>query len=229
VHHVDPERRRDPDQAADQAAGYPDLTAAAYLTYLGHLRGGVDHHHVRTLADRLGLDMSLRIGAMSHGTRQKVGIAQAFMHCPQVLILDEPTAGLDPLVQREFLALVRDARRDGRTVFLSSHNLYEVEAVADMVAILRRGRLAAVESVEKLKDQAVRRMDLTFDADPPIAALHRVPGVREVTLTGHTVHLVVEGQTAELFRVAAPYGIEQVVTHEPDLEDIFLTYYERQE
>jgi ABC-2 type transport system ATP-binding protein len=97
--------------------GHPDLTAAEYLDYLGSLRGGVDTARVRALADRLGLDLSLRIGAMSHGTRQKAGIVQAFQHRPEVLILDEPTAGLDPLVQREFLAMVRDARRDGQTVF----------------------------------------------------------------------------------------------------------------
>jgi len=209
--------------------GYPDLTAASYLAYLGGLRGGVDPDRTRALADRLGLDLSRRIGAMSHGTRQKVGIVQAFMHRPEVLILDEPTAGLDPLVQREFLGMVRDAKRDGQTVFLSSHNLYEVEAVADLVAMLRHGTLAEVESVEKLKAQAVRRMDLTFAAGPPADQLAMLAGIREVTVAGATAHLIVEGSTEELFRVAAPFGIEQVVTHEPDLEDIFLSYYERGE
>lgn len=208
--------------------GYPDLTAESYLSYLGRLRGGVDRTYVGVLAERLGLDLGLRIGAMSHGTRQKVGIVQAFMHYPTVLVLDEPTAGLDPLVQHEFLTLVRKARQEGRTVFLSSHNLYEVEAVADLVAILRHGSLAVVESIEKLKARAVRRMDVTFAGEPPATQLGKVAAVREVVVSGNTAHLVVEGQTAELFRVAAPYGIEQIVTHEPDLEDIFLSYYEQQ-
>jgi ABC-2 type transport system ATP-binding protein len=208
---------------------YPGLTARAYLDYLGSLRGGVDGSYVRGLADRLGLDLGLRIGAMSHGTRQKVGILQAFMHRPAVLVLDEPTAGLDPLVQSEFLGMLRDVRLDGRTVFLSSHNLYEVEAVADMVGILRQGALAAVESVEKLKAQAVRRMDLTFVHAPPPEVLRAAPGVRQAVFAGPIAHLVVEGQTAELLRTAAPYGIEQVVTHEPDLEEVFLGYYQHRE
>lgn len=210
-------------------AGYPRLTAAAYLNHLGHLRGGPDPDRIGDLAGRLDLDLSLRIGAMSHGTRQKVGIVQAFMHSPAVLVLDEPTAGLDPLIQREFLALVREARERGQTVFLSSHNLYEVEAVADMVGILVRGKLAVVEEVEKLKAQAVRRMELSFTGGPPAAILHKLPAVREVTVAGNTAHLIVEGHTTELLRVAAPYGIEQVVTHEPDLEDIFLSYYDAKE
>lgn len=208
--------------------GYPDLTAQSYLSYLGNLRGGVDRTVVGALAERLNLDLGARIGAMSHGNRQKVGIIQAFMHRPELLVLDEPTVGLDPLAQREFLTLVREARQEGRTVFLSSHNLYEVEAVADMVAILRRGELVAVEAIEKLKAQAVRRMDLTFATTPPLAKLRDVAAVRNVTVARETAHLVVEGQTSELFAVAAPYGIEQVVTHEPDLEDIFLSYYETQ-
>ncbi|WIM92871.1 ABC transporter ATP-binding protein [Actinoplanes oblitus] len=209
-------------------AGYPRMTAAAYLDYLGHLRGGPDHGTIRALADRLDLDLTVRIGAMSHGTRQKVGIVQAFMHTPALLVLDEPTAGLDPLIQREFLGLVREARDRGQTVFLSSHNLYEVEAVADMVGILVRGRLAVVEEVGKLKAQAVRRIDLTFAGVPPDAVLREVAAVQQLTVTGHTAHLVVEGHTAELLRVAAPYGVEQIVTHEPDLEDVFLSYYDAQ-
>ncbi|MFI1991521.1 ABC transporter ATP-binding protein [Actinoplanes sp. NPDC020271] len=210
-------------------AAYPRLTAAAYLEYLGRLRGGPVRETVRALADRVELDLNLRIGAMSHGTRQKVGIVQAFMHSPALLVLDEPTAGLDPLIQHEFLAMVREARDRGQTVFLSSHNLYEVEAVADMVGILVHGRLAVVEEIEKLKAQAVRRIDLTFTGNPPVELLHQVSAAREITVTGRTAHLVVEGHTTELMRVAAPYGIEQIVTHEPDLEDVFLSYYDRRE
>lgn len=118
---------------------YPNLTAGQYLTYLARLRGGVDTTVVHGLAERLGLDLHARIGAMSHGTRQKAGLVQAFMHQPDLLILDEPTNGLDPLMQREFQALVGEARETGRTVFLSSHVLSEVEVVADMVAIRPAG------------------------------------------------------------------------------------------
>jgi len=208
--------------------GYPDLTGGQYLNFLGRLRGGVDAALVRRLAERLDLDLTTRIGALSHGNRQKVGIVQAFMHRPDLLVLDEPTAGLDPLAQREFLALVREARDEGRTVFLSSHVLSEVEAVAERVAILRQGQLLVVESVDKLKARALRRMELTFEAEPPIAHLRTVPGVREAVADGSTVHLVIEGSVADLLEAAAPHRVARVVTHEPDLEEIFVTYYERE-
>jgi ABC-2 type transport system ATP-binding protein len=209
---------------------YPDLTGEQYLRYLGHLRGGVDWSVAENLAKRLDLDLDLttRVGTLSHGNKQKVGIVQAFMHEPEILILDEPTTGLDPLVQREFLGLVREAREAGRTVFLSSHILYEVEAVADIVAILRHGRLVVVEAVGKLKEQAVRRIDLTFSEVPPVSDLIAANGVREVRCTGSTAHVVVEGSTADLLLVAAPHGVAQIVTHEPDLEEIFMAYYRRE-
>jgi ABC-2 type transport system ATP-binding protein len=205
---------------------YPDLTGEQYLRYLGNLRGGVNWTAVTQLAERLKLDVSRRIGALSHGNRQKVGIVQAFMSDPELLILDEPTAGLDPLMQREFLTLVREARAAGRTVFLSSHILSEVEAVADQVGILRRGRLVVVDSVDNLRARALRRIDLTFAGDPPAAELAAVPGVREVQASGSTAHLVVEGSTADLIAALSPYRVEDVVSHEADLEEIFLAFYD---
>jgi ABC-2 type transport system ATP-binding protein len=204
---------------------YPNLTAAQYLSYLARLRGGVDRDVMHGLAERLGLDLTARIGAMSHGTKQKVGLVQAFMHRPDLLILDEPTNGLDPLMQREFQALVREARDAGRTVFLSSHLLYEVEAVADVVAILRAGRLVVVQPVDKLKAQALRRMELTFDQPVPVDLLRGVAGVRDLAVDGFTAHLTVEGSTADLLAAAAPHRVSNVVTHEPDLEQIFMAYY----
>jgi ABC-2 type transport system ATP-binding protein len=204
---------------------YGDMPGEQYLRYLANLRGNVAWPDVELLAKRLDLDLGRRLGMLSHGNRQKVGLVQAFMHRPELLVLDEPTTGLDPLVQREFLTLVREARDEGRTVFLSSHILDEVEAVADVVAILRAGRLVVVETVEVLKARAVRRLALTFPGSPPIDELGRVRGVREVQSFGTTAHLVVEGPTEELFRVAAPHGIRNVVAHEADLEEIFLAYY----
>jgi ABC-2 type transport system ATP-binding protein len=204
---------------------YPDLTAEQYLRYLGRLRGHVAWSTVELLAKRFDLDLTRKTGALSHGNRQKVGLIQAFMHHPDLLILDEPTTGLDPLMQREFLALVREARDAGRTVFLSSHIMDEVEAVADVVAILREGRLVVVASVDTLKAKALRRMDLTFAAPPPADLLQGVAGVREVHLVGTTAHLVVEGSTAGLIAAAAPHQVTNIVTHEADLEEIFLTYY----
>lgn len=204
---------------------YAELTGEQYLRYLGELRGGVDPKRVGLLAKRLELDLTRRIGTLSHGNRQKVGIVQAFMNDPELLILDEPTIGLDPLMQREFLELVREARDAGRTVFLSSHILSEVEAVADVVGILRQGRLIVVESVDGLKAKALRRIDLTFADQPPAAVLRTVPGVREVHTSDAIAHLVVEGSTADLVAALAPYRVDDVVSHEADLEEIFLAYY----
>ena len=206
---------------------YPDLTGEQYLRYLANLRGGVDWSHTEMLAKRLDLDLTGRIGSLSHGNRQKVGIVQAFMHDPDLLVLDEPTSGLDPLVQREFLTLVREIRERGRTVFLSSHVLSEVEAVADMVAMLRAGRLLVVEEVQRLKKRALRRIDLTFEHAPPLRQLQAVAGVREVRQIGSTVHVTLEGSAADLLLAAAPHRVAQLVTHEPDLEEIFMAYYRK--
>lgn len=205
---------------------YPDLTADEYLRFLARLRGDVSWSTTLTLAERLKLDLSRRISTMSHGNKQKVGIVQALMHRPSLAVFDEPTAGLDPLIQREFLDLVREIRDDGRTVFLSSHVMSEVEAVADTVGILRQGQLVVVAAVDTLKSRTRRRMDITFGATVPQDEITSLAGVTDVESRGNMLRVKVEGSTARLFEVAAPHQIERVVTHEPDLEEIFLSYYE---
>lgn len=211
-----------------QFVAYPDLTAEQYLGYLAHLHGGVDPKVRRGMADRLDLDVATRIGAMSHGNRQKVGIVAAFMTEPPVVLLDEPTSGLDPLVQREFLAMVREVRDSGRTVFLSSHVLSEVEAVADTVGMLRKGRLIEVRSVAEFTGRTVRRLHLTFAGPAPIPAVLRdLPGVRHVYPgpDRHRVEVEMDGSTAELVKAIARYDVIDLVSREPDLEEIFLGYY----
>ncbi|TCC08453.1 ABC transporter ATP-binding protein [Kribbella soli] len=207
---------------------YPDLTGAQYLSYFAHLYGGVDRARIDLLTKRFDLDLGVRIGALSRGNRQKVGIVQAFMHDPDLLILDEPTTGLDPLMQREFRELLRETRDAGRTVFLSSHVLSEVEAVADTVAILRAGRLVTVQSVQALRDKARRRLDLTFATTPPTDLVRAVAGVQQLSIDGRVAHVVVTGSTAELIKTVAAYGVTNVVSHEADLEAAFLDYYDGQ-
>ena len=131
-------------------------SARELLTFLGNLRGGVAQKQIDRLAERLQLDLSRPIRGLSKGNKQKVGLVQAFMGDPELLILDEPSSGLDPLLQQEFLAMVREVRASGRTVFMSSHVLAEVEHVADRVGILRAGRLVAVEDIEVLRQRFVR-------------------------------------------------------------------------
>jgi ABC-2 type transport system ATP-binding protein len=210
--------------------GYRDMTAEQYLGYLADLRGDVDPAELEALVKRFDLDGDRRIGTMSHGNQQKVGIIQACMHRPELLILDEPTSGLDPLMQREFLDLVREIRDAGRTVFLSSHVLSEVEVVADVVGIIRKGRLVMTSGVADLKQRTRRRVALRFTDGSADAttALRAVPSVRELEAVDGGVDLVVEGSMAELMRVAAPFGIERIVSSDVDLEDVFLQYYEEE-
>lgn len=202
-----------------------DLTAEEYLRFLGSVRGQHDRDRFKSIAERLELDLGRRFGDLSHGNRQKVGIAQAFMSEPELLILDEPTSGLDPLVQREFLQMLREVRAEGRTVVLSSHVVSEVEAVADAVGILREGRLVVADAMEDLKGSARRRIELTFAEPPPATVLQEVPGVRELRFDGRTARLVVEGSTADLVAALARYRVEDVVSHVPDLEEVFLHHY----
>ncbi|MGD9958890.1 ABC transporter ATP-binding protein [Nocardioides sp.] len=206
--------------------GYLDQTGRQFIGLLGALRGGADWDHVGSLARRLDLDLDRRMGTLSHGNRQKVGIVQALMGRPELLILDEPTQGLDPLMQREFLALLREVRDEGRTVLLSSHVLSEVEAVADTVGILDDGRLLATRTMTELHADAVRRMDLTFEDRVPAEALRAAAGVRCVEVTGPTAQITVTGSLADLFRVAAPYGVVDATTHQTDLADVFLGFYD---
>ncbi len=206
---------------------YRDLTVGDYLSYVAHLRGGVRASDVDVLVERFEVDPGRRIGTLSHGNRQKVGLIQATMHRPDLLVLDEPTSGLDPLMQREFLQLLREFRDEGRTVFLSSHVLAEVEAVADMVAIIRDGRLVTTSDIDELRARTRRRVELAF-ADhtaPPVETLSRLDSVTICSVEGDVVALEVEGSMAELMAVAAPFGIDRVVSANVDLEDAFLQYY----
>ncbi|RNL84880.1 ABC transporter ATP-binding protein [Halostreptopolyspora alba] len=199
--------------------------ARELLTYLGDLRGGVPRSRVDELAERLSLDVSRPIRGLSKGNKQKVGLVQAFMHQPRLLILDEPTSGLDPLLQQEFLTMVREVRADGRTVFMSSHVLSEVQDVADRAAIIRDGRIVATEDMDALRERASRRVTLRF-ADPVsrerFAAAERV---RDVVVDGDTLHCMVDGSPDALVKLAAEHTVLALTSEEPDLEELFFTHY----
>ncbi|MCJ7781296.1 MAG: ABC transporter ATP-binding protein [Acidimicrobiia bacterium] len=207
-------------------AMYPNLTGRDTLTYFANLRGGVDWSYVDVLADRLDADLSKKVGDLSSGNRQKVGLIQAFMNKPEVLIMDEPSSGLDPLVQREFQALLREVIAGGSTVFLSSHTLSEVQRVADRVGIIRHGKLIAVEAVASLRSKGVRKVELFFDSPVDAAVFEPLPGVGDVTVQNHHVTLSFSGQMETLLRVITErYTLLDISTQEADLEEIFLTYY----
>jgi ABC-2 type transport system ATP-binding protein len=203
--------------------------AGEYLRFLAGVRGGVAGGRIDALAERLEADLSVRMGELSKGNKQKVGLIQAFMHEPEFLVLDEPTSGLDPLVQQEFLAMVREARTAGRTVLMSSHVLAEVEHVSDRVGIVRSGRLVAVEEVAALREKAVRRVEFHFDAPVPGEAFQGLPGVRDLKVEGASVRCTIDGRPDALIKAAARFTVVHMVSAEPDLEEIFLTYYSEDE
>jgi ABC-2 type transport system ATP-binding protein len=204
---------------------YGRLSGRDLLSYLAHLRGLRDLAHAEQLAGRLDLDLDRPIQALSKGNRQKVGLVQAFMHEPDLLVLDEPTAGLDPLVQQVFYDLVQETTADGRTVFLSSHVLSEVQHVADRVALVREGRLVLVEEMETLRERAATRVEATFAAAPPPEAFSGIDGVVEVERHGATVVFSLRGPADGLVKALAGYRVLGLDSHEAELEDIFLTLY----
>ena len=205
---------------------YPRLTGRDTLRYFANLRGGVDWGLVDELAERLDADLSKKVGDLSTGNRQKVGLIQAFMNRPRVVIMDEPSTGLDPLVQREFQTLLREVAGEGNTVFLSSHTLSEVQRVSDRVAIIRHGKLVAVETVHALRSKGMRKVEFELDTVPDPTLFGSVNGVRDVEIRGHSVTLSYDGKIENLLNaVTDRYEVIDIATAEADLEEIFLTYY----
>jgi ABC-2 type transport system ATP-binding protein len=206
----------------------PNLTGGQILEYYAHLRGGVDQTYLKQLIQRFELDPSRKFRQYSSGNKRKVVLIQAFMHRPRLLILDEPTNGLDPLNQQEFDHMVAEVRDEGRTVFLSSHILSEVEHNCTRVGIIREGRLVRVGDIAELKD--IKRSDITvtFATPVPADAFRSLSGVTQVaTLAdGRTLRLAVQGGADAVIKTAARYPVVSLTSHEPSLEEIFLSYYE---
>ena len=206
---------------------YDKLTGGQTIDYFANLRGGVDAAYQSDLIRRLDLDTSRKFKEYSKGNKQKVGLILALQHRPDLLILDEPTSGLDPLVQQTFFEIIREAKADGRTVFLSSHILGEVEKTCDRVAIIRDGRLVKVDRVEALRDLAHHQVELRFSGAVPIAAFSGLPGVSDVTAEEHVLRLRVSGSITPVVREAARYELLDFVSREPSLEETFLAEYGR--
>ncbi len=218
--------RREVGYLAGDPALYRKMTGRQLLTYLGRLRGMNGLGPARQIAERLELDLERPIGDLSRGNRQKVALVQALMHSPRLLFLDEPTAGLDPLMQREFYRLVAEAKREGRTVFLSSHVLSEVERIADRVGIVREGRLVVVEGLEELKAKALHRLEIHFAGPVPREEFTALAGVQDVVVEDGVLGCTAVGSIDGLVKAAARYEVTNVVSHEADLEELFLRYYE---
>jgi ABC-2 type transport system ATP-binding protein len=208
-----------------ELALYDGLTGGEYLAHIAALRGSVDPKYAAELVDRFGLDPTVKIRSLSHGNKQKVGLVQAFMHRPELLVLDEPTLGLDPLMQQAFHRLIADVRAEGGTVFLSSHVLPEVERLCDRVAIIRTGRMVAVEDVVTLKSRATREIELRFASPIPADTFARVDAVDDAIVTDAHARLRVRGSVDSVIKAAARYEVLDVSAREPTLEEIFLAFY----
>src|SRR5579863_3619382 len=206
----------------------PGLTGGQILEYFGHLRGGVDQTYLKQLITRLEVDPTKKFRQYSSGNKRKLGLIQAFMHRPRLLILDEPTNGLDPLNQQEFDRMVKEVRDEGRTVFLSSHFLSEVEQTCTRVAIIREGQLVRVGGVAELKDIKRHEITIRFANAVPAEAFESLDGVEQVEslADGQTLRLTMLGGADAVIKAAAQYNVLSLTSHEPSLEDIFLRYYE---
>jgi beta-exotoxin I transport system ATP-binding protein len=204
----------------------PDrLTVRAFVASIARLRGGWDGDRQATIVDRLGIDMDRRLRDLSTGNRRKVALLLAFAPQTELLVLDEPTNGLDPLMQHVFLDLVHEARSDGRTVFLSSHVLSEVQRAADRVAVLRAGRIVAQGTVEELRGRARQRVEVWFTDDAPASELAATPGLADATVDGRRFDATLSGPIEPLLVLLARHPVASLVVQEPDLEDAFLDLY----
>ena len=219
------EIRRHVDYLPGDMVLYERMTGGELLRYLAKLRGGVDWRFVEELAERLECDLTQRIHTLSRGNRQKIGLVQSFMRKPELIIMDEPTSGLDPLMQQEFYRLVEEVKADGRTVFISSHVLPEVERICDRVGIIRKGRLITVEAVSAMKERALHQLEFHFATPVQQKVFAKLPGVSDVTVEDSVLRCTVIGKPDALIKAVAQYEVVKLISHEPSIEEVFLSYY----
>src|ERR687895_1388434 len=204
------------------------MTGEELLRFFARLRGVKDLGYAYELAQRLEADLKRPMRRLSRGNKQKIGLVQAMFHRPPLLILDEPTGGLDPLVQEEFLEIIGETKAEGRTVFFSSHNLAEVERVCDRVGIIRGGRLAAVETTETLIDKSFRHVVLTFAEDVDPKPFEALSGLRNLKSDGKRIYFTLYDNPDEMVKLAARHTLVNMEYERPSLEEVFLAYYERE-
>ena len=205
-----------------------NMSVESALRYLNSLRNGkADWEYVRHLCDHIDLSLKLAIKNLSKGNKQKIGVVQALMHRPELLLLDEPTFGLDPLVQQEVLRLVKEARQEGATVFFSSHILSEVQEIADRVGIIRKGVIVEVAVTASLINRALNRARIRFKQAIDSSVLANIPGVKVLSQDGgQAITLQIEGEMDKLIKALAAFPVIDFETERPSLEEIFLAYYE---
>ncbi len=208
-----------------ELAIYPRVTGREILDRFGSARGLTDTRYRDELIERFGAEVDRPTQTLSKGNKQKLGIVLAFMHRPELLVLDEATSGLDPLLQQEFISLLRETAADGRTVFLSSHDLDEVQRVVDRLAIIREGRIVVTDTVDGLRQHAPRTIELTFDRQVDAAALALLDGVQVTATDPRHLRLTITGPVAPIVRAIAPLDPIDLLARPADLDELFLDYY----
>ena len=201
------------------------LRGSEIVAYMAGLRGGVDERVVTQISERFSLDLGQRFREYSRGNKQKLAIVLGFMHRPRLLILDEPTGGLDPLNQQEFYEMCRESRDAGATVFLSSHILSEVEHISDRVGIIRDGRLVRTAKLAELHEIRYRQVEIQFAGPVPESAIRAAAGVGQLQVSDHTVRCIVRGTFEPLMKALCDSQVANFASHEPSLEEVFLTFY----
>lgn len=201
------------------------LTGWEQLQYFGHLRGTFDAVYVRELAERLNCDLHRKFKTLSRGNKQKIGLISALMHKPELLILDEPTSGLDPLMQAEFNKLMLEFKKAGRTIFLSSHVLSEVQETCDTVAFIREGKLTEPMSIHDITESAPKTVRLTKVDTTLVAKIEKLKGASDVHHHGLNLTFGFDGDANQLIEILSKHKIGTMIMREPDLETIFMTYY----
>lgn len=208
----------------------PSLTGKQYLKYVAHLRGNVDRQRIAELTQRLKADVSTKIKHLSRGSKQKIGLIAALMHDPELLILDEPTSGLDPLIQTEFNSIIREHKAQGKTAFISSHVLSEVQTTCDRVGFIRDGRLVDVSTLDALIEKAPRRVTVRFKDAPPVESLEKLAGAHDLHRhDSNMVTFLFKGDVNELLKLLGKHTLQNVQIAESDLEELFMSYYRNRE
>lgn len=203
---------------------FDDMTGAEFLSFMAKYRRMKSDGRIKELLERFELDPRVKLKKMSKGMRQKVGIVAAFMHDPDVLILDEPTSGLDPLMQNRFVELILEEKARGKTILMSSHMFEEVERTCSRVAIIKNGRLVALDDVETLKAAQVKKYIITLE-DENAAASFAGEGLQVHEISHNQVTVIVQNNLKELISVMNRFPVKNIITPNQSLEDIFMHYY----
>ena len=204
---------------------YENLTGRQFLTYCMNIKGQDETTSFIELAERLNCDLDKKIDTLSHGNKQKIAIIRALAHKPQLVIMDEPTTGLDPFVQNEFESIIRGMAADGSTILFSSHVLSEVENICDRIAIIGNGKLIAVEDVSDLKSKQVRIFTVTFVENVDAETFESIPAIKNIDVLNNQLSFEISGPIDNIIKAIAKYEVSDIKIHEPDLEEIFLSYY----